>query len=925
MEGSQSRPVDLTELDNRVAQLATKLEVACQDTSSQLERTIEDISRNVPRLNFDLQFMRESALALQRELNTIHSSSGTSIVAAPNDSTSRALEQLQFLDSVKKGMEAARAVLQEAENWSTLESEITSLIKEASYAKAAIRLSEAAKSMSVFQHTPEYESRRTLMINLQNQTEAALSAALVAAINVRDVIACKNFHEIFERIEREGEFRNYYFGARRIGIQDLWTTTTLSDVQMEIEPSKGGYSLKFSELLARFFSDLLTLVNEERSSIPSIFSTAADPTMILSLFIQSVFETLAPSLSQRLSGMAAHYGSIALPELIKAFKMTEDFAMKVEKIMEKIVLAKTGGLGPTSPGREEPLKGHSRQKSKRLSISRRMPSHRASISIASPFASDMADYSWEHVLFEPFIDFQCEYGALEKRFMDDALVVIGHEHAKTAERDAEMQARNLRERAMDVYGAAEEGLGRCLAFTHGYGAIGVIQAVDHLFVQFYNHARSSLLLQPKSLTRGLSDQDTAISNKFEEELLSQDELASFQLALNLLNSARAFKDRLDGLDSRFMAEIVQVSQVLRASNSSPRGHYITGTPKGEAELLAQSSLNSMNLVNLLETIDVPTPNPPFSAALGGSFGSAQASANSGSAIRSDPTTPSVRQQPILKGSFKALTEFSRAIQTFLQQLILSPLLSPLSTYHTLPLWSSTEPQGQRQRSYEFSIPTFSLSATSAMQRVCDGLRALPRMFEDYAGDDEALGFSLETLPFIERDLGLKDYLEWTTHGQSSSADRNPRNSPRSKRLSMSSPSFHRLTLPGSTTSATTNMKPPALSADLISSAWISSMTLKLLSHLTSNVLPQIRALSTSGSAQLAYDLEDLCNIARALNADWEDLERWRECCEMSDEEGRRRWLAVQGVSAFAQGSSVAQEVDSDAIIKLVARMRGWTG
>ena len=870
--------------------------------------------------------MRESALALQRELNTIHNSSGSSIGAAQNETTSKALEQLQFLDSVKRGMEAARVVLQEAENWSTLESEITSLIKEASYAKAAIRLSEAAKSMSVFQHTPEYESRRTLMINLQNQTEAALSAALVAAINVRDVAACKNFHEIFGRIEREGEFRNYYFGARRIGIQDLWSTTSLSDVQTESESSNSGYSLKFSELLARFFGDLLTLVNEERSSIPSIFSTAPDPTMILSLFIQSVFETLAPSLSQRLSGMAAHYGSAALPELIKAFKMTEDFAVKVEKIMEKMVLAKTGSLGPTSPTREEALRGHSRQKSKRLSISRRMPSHRASVSIANPFASDMADHSWEHVLFEPFIDFQSEYAALEKRFMDDALVAIDLEHTRIAERDPEMLARNLRERAMDVFGAAEESLGRCLAFTHGYGAVGVIQAVDHLFGQFYNQARSGLLPQLKNSTRRLPDSDSGtLGNRFDEELLSQEELASFQLALNLLNTARAFKERLDSLDSRYMTEIIQVSQTLRVSNSYPQGHYISGVPKGEAELLAQSSLNSMNLVNLLEAIDVHTPNPPFSASLGGGFGAAQTSAVSGSAIRSDPTTPSLRQQAVLKGSFKALADFSRAIQTSLQQLILSPLLSHLSTYHSLPIWSSTEPQGSKQRPYEFNVPTFSLSATPAMQRVCDGLRALPRMFEDYAGDDEALGFSLETLPFIERDLGMKDYLEWAAHGQSSSADRNPRNSPRSKRLSMSSPSFHRLALPGSAPILATGAKPPILSADLISSAWISSMTLKLLSQLTGSVLPQIRTLSTGGSAQLAYDLEDLCNIARALNADWEDLERWRECCEMTQEEGRQRWLAVQGVSAFAQGSSVAQEVDSDAITKLVARMRGWTG
>jgi len=388
-----------------------------------------------------------------------------------------------------------------------------------------------------------------------------------------------------------------------------------------------------------------------------------------------------------------------------------------------------------------------------------------------------------------------------------------------------------------------------------------------------------------------------------------------------------FKERMDSLDSRYVAELSQVSQILRISHSYPHGNYISGTPKGEAELLAQSSLNSMNLSSLLEAVELHTPNPPFSAGLSGSFANnSTLSGTPGSALRADPTTPTPRQQvTVLKGSFKALTEFSRAIQTFLQHLILSPLLSYLSSYHSLSVWSSTGQQGQKQRAYEFSVPTFSLSATPIMQRVCDGLRALPRMFEDYAGDEEALGFSLETLPFIERDPGLKEYLERSAPGLNMTTDRNARSPPHSKRLSMSSPSFHRLALPGASPTSATNAKPPALSADIISSAWISSMTLKLLSHFTGNVLPQIRTLSIPGAAQLAYDLEDLCNIARALNADWEDLERWRECCEMSNEEGRRRWLAVQGVSAFAQGSAAAQDLDSDGIIKLVARMRGWTG
>lgn len=941
-DGTLKRPVDLTELDSRVTQLATRLEVTCQETSSQLEQTIEDISRNVPRLNFDLQIMRESALALQRELGSIHRTTmGTSAShSTEEEGTTKALEQIQYLDAVKRGMEAARAVLQEAENWSTLESEITSLLKEASYAKAASRLSEAAKSMSVFAHTPEYEARRTLMINLQNQTEAALSAALVAAINMQDIAACKNFHDIFHKIEREGEFKNYYFGARRLAIVEMWSKASLSDVQGD-----GGlgdmspHALMFSELLARFLAELLTLINEERSSIPTIFSTTSDPVTILSLFIQSTVEALTPSFSQRLSGMVAWYGTSALVELLKSFKLVEEFAIKVEKVMEKAAIARSGGLGPTSPPKED-AKGHSRNKSKRLSMSRRIPSNQKQM-LSLGLSPEAIDTTWQHALFEPFIDLQTEHATLEKRLLDDALSKLDSSYRKQLVNvdDAEVKARVLREKAVDVFGLAEESFARCLSFTHGYGAVGGLEAIDHLFEQFFATAKADFLRSPADLT---ANSDSSSIDRFDEELLTTSELAAFQLALNLLNTQRALKEQLKHLDSRTKSELVSVSHALRMSQSFPNGHSLPNAAKGEAELLAQSAMNSMELNTLLDTIDPPPTVPVFTSASSGTSGSvpptpmtASIGGQLSSSMRSEPTAP-IRTSPVLRGSFNALSDFTKATQAFLQQLILRPFFTALSTYASQPSWSLTEQQqaAAQANSYGFNVPTFSLSATPTMRKVRDGLMALPRMLVDYAGDDDALAFEIDMLPFSERNEALKEYREWVAAQiiNIPHPDRNATGSPRMNRLSLSSPSARRLSFSSATAAlqlppASTSTRPPQLASETIQSAWLSSITFSLLSHLTTSVLPSIRMLTTLGAAQLAYDLGDLANVASMLNAYWEDLDRWRECCELSNDEGKRRWLTVQGASAFAQGVSNAQAqsiVDADAIFRLVARLRGWS-
>src|SRR5258707_1667474 len=187
---------NLAVLDQRVSHLATRLQVVSQDTAAQLEQTIEDISRTVPRITYDLQFMRESGLTLQLNLKSIESKTRRS----EDDLTNAALERLHHLSTVKLKMEAAREVLREAESWSVLEPEVINLIAASSYTKASERLAEASKSMVVFQHTPEFESRIALMISLPNQLEAAVSSELVAAINGRNISACRTYFSIFSNI-----------------------------------------------------------------------------------------------------------------------------------------------------------------------------------------------------------------------------------------------------------------------------------------------------------------------------------------------------------------------------------------------------------------------------------------------------------------------------------------------------------------------------------------------------------------------------------------------------------------------------------------------------------------------------------------------------------------------------------------------------
>ncbi|KZO91770.1 hypothetical protein CALVIDRAFT_541521 [Calocera viscosa TUFC12733] len=860
-DGDRKESTALSEVDKRVTQLSRRLEIASQDTAGQLERTIDDITRTVPRLTYDLQFMRESAISLKGALETVQTRSNLRIAGTQTEETTKALELLQYLDTVKTRMEASLEVLREAESWSTLESEVTGLISEQQYDRASDRLAEANKSMPLFQNTPEYESRRSLMVSLQNQLEASLSSALVAAINSRDTNACKTFYSIFTRIQRESEFRNYYYGSRRANLVSMWQRTSLSDCAeetivldaagLDITPQQTNAPIKFSQFLSRVFTEFLTILNEERTYIPAIFP---DPQYTLSAFIQSVIDALNPSLPQRLSAVLDFYGAKALPELIDAFRSTESFAVETEKIMEKVGNSAffAAAFGEEHP--RPPLSTAQKRSSKRMSMSRRMGAGRTSISLL-PGQIPTSIAPWEQSLFEPFTEFQNDYGSLEKAFLEDNYR-IASQRARTSVTDGDEpvdMSRLLRAQSAEVFSLAEDSIARCMVLTHGYGGGALVTVLDYLFGLFLDGCRSDVL----SLRKPPAGIPAAQLGTEPPDIdYSSEDWNVFQLGLHLLETCRAIKERMMVLENRIRNNMGQISPALRLARIDPASHPLPGTTSGEALILAQSGLNSLALQGLLDILDKPSPST----------------------------------SPVLDGARSAIVALTKSCQTLLQNIILSPLHAHLMAYPFLSVWSATKDQ-RSKGAFDLNIPTFSLSPTPIVARVAEGLLNLPRLFEVYA-DDDALAFSIETLPFVDAD----------------SLNALGRESPVGEPLSRV-PSHVSGAAPPSEVAAQIEA-PIVLSAEIVSSTWLSSLALSLLAHLTADILPTIPTLSTAGTAQLASDLSYLSNIVRALNVEWDDLERWKELAELSDEEGKER-------------VGLASLDEQDAPMKSIAKMRNW--
>ncbi|KAG8744086.1 hypothetical protein FRC11_013645 [Ceratobasidium sp. 423] len=555
--------------------------------------------------------------------------------------------------------------------------------------------------------------------------------------------------------------------------------------------------LSFSDFFSKFFSEFLALVHAERQNMLKVYPDAQD---CLAEFILTTVEALSPSISQRLETQREPDG---LAALISALGTVQEFVSSASKTLEAMILFSPGlsTVGGTTPATKSSSllrkPSHSRRASKRFSISQREGAPKI------PFKSGTGESletesipPWELALLEPFLEHQSDYGQLELKYLHHILL------EKSQRRQTTDGAKKFHDTTTDAFGLAEDAIPRCLAFTHTYGVKDLVGAVDEFCKDVLEGCRTSCIPSPSSVPSAGS----ATASVPDEDLdYTAEDWSAFQLALRLLEGCRAAQDRLDTLESRIRTRITQAHRLSSLS-----------IPRAQQHLLTHSSLNTPENQNLLAQWDAAKIN-----------------------------------SPLLVNTRKAHVEFTQACQALVRDTILSPLKIRLSAYAVLGEWTEVD----HTQPGSLKLPKFSTSATSTIQSVAEGLLNLPRLFEVYA-DDNALAFSLSTLPFIGAEVQEEE------QGN----------------------------------------------AEVVTSTWLSSLTLSLCAHLTDNILPEITALTPLGARQLASDLEYLSNVVRTLGVEPEVLEAWRAAAEVSDQ---------GGVARIKEG----KEVD-EAFVK-VAALRGW--
>ncbi|KDN47143.1 hypothetical protein K437DRAFT_255934 [Tilletiaria anomala UBC 951] len=895
-EAMQSLERDLQRVSNFVVRSSS-------ESQRQTDATMKRLQLSVPQLKFDLKLFKESTLVLKtsaqllQERSRIPAVSGTDSLEKPETTS---LERLSRLTLLKERMSAARDVLRDAESWSTLGADVTAYLGEDKIAEASLRLAEALSSLAVFERTEVYEQRRALMDSLTARLEDAVTGRLQEAVEARDLKTCSKLEEILSCVNRGHIFERCWTQTRRRTVFAEWKSVRLLGSG---ESTPDAASL--ADYLPRFHQLVQNLLNEERIYAPTLFPK--DPSAHITRFLSACMQELEPSMAQRLGEMVIDKGELALESLMRCWETTQSFALATQRLVAKVK--------PAADNTGEIKAGESRVTPP---IPMQSPTATAKKLAPEPVVLP-SNANWDIALFEPFLDFQCNFRQLCNRQM--MAKWKKEAEAWSSLRDAkspEIDSAELIQLGSSSFELVEETLEVCMSFTKGFATSLLLEAADDVvaavLASFDERARLS------NSTIGI-----------EQGILEKD----VKYAARKLDACRQLFVKLQETEQK-VAEVTSLTaQYLENDADEARSRLLQRSTLGSLKLLEQSALKSASLSRTLERLTLIVLQGPARSLFSNELVS----------------LPNARQK---------LLQLVKTTQLGIQNIILQPLVAQILVYAYLPSWTARNLPGA-DNEYDLHMPTFSLSPTETMASLCEGLLDLPRLFEVYA-QDEALAFCVHALPFLEVPKAEGQLPQQQAGG--SPATPLPPTTPMGARRSSFHPgapspsaerraSFHgrryshvavpRISdgpeqMPPITTSPTPARRPSAfdtaegedtakLSAGETLSYWLRSLILTLITRMTTEALPSLPRLSPAGAKQLATDLEYLCSILDVLNVDPNDggLLSWKQAASLSDEDGK----ALAAKTSAGAGAKTTTEAAVDRSLRdsrpfaIMAKLRGF--
>ncbi len=247
-------------LDQFVATLITKLQVYIQEINYTIDETSSQAVQNFPRIMREIEVLKQEAFMLKEQMKNMRDD----LIKVEKNTVNESMKLLLDLDIMRTNMMRIQSALQEADNWTTLTSDLDSVLQTNDLTKITQHIEAMQSSLILLmqdEDSLDYVNRISLLEDFKNKFETKMSSDIIASFNSKSIELSKNYVQIFEKINRLDELKKYYYQCERVKLLEK-----LSQIHNEtlssIKSSGNNNASQNGELIKLFLKSCLDYLNE---------------------------------------------------------------------------------------------------------------------------------------------------------------------------------------------------------------------------------------------------------------------------------------------------------------------------------------------------------------------------------------------------------------------------------------------------------------------------------------------------------------------------------------------------------------------------------------------------------------------------------------------------------------------------------------
>lgn len=191
--------------DQYASSLVMRLQLAIQEVNSALEETSHQVVGSLPRVLRDVESLGHEVSVLKNQMNSVRQD-----IEKVEHNTAASMQTLVKLDTLKGRMVASSQALREADNWTTLSTDIEEVMESGDVEAIAEKLVGLQNCLSILTHVPDYEERAAHLEGLKVRLEALASPHIVAAFTNHNLEESMKYARLLRSLGRVSQLESYY-------------------------------------------------------------------------------------------------------------------------------------------------------------------------------------------------------------------------------------------------------------------------------------------------------------------------------------------------------------------------------------------------------------------------------------------------------------------------------------------------------------------------------------------------------------------------------------------------------------------------------------------------------------------------------------------------------------------------------------------